>query len=72
MMRLTKLWTMSLGCGPGSSTAISSTAVSSTLGSSTAVSSTLGSSNRLPLSFLILCKNTKIIHLLAYPKTKSC
>ena len=41
MMRLTKLWTMSLGCGPGSSTDISSTAVSSTLGSSTPVSSTI-------------------------------
>ena len=41
MMRLTKLWTMSLQRGPGSSTAISFTAVLCTLGSSNPVSSTI-------------------------------
>ena len=39
MMRLTKLRTMSLGSGPGSFTAILSTAVLSTLGSPNPVSS---------------------------------
>ena len=56
-MRLTKLRTMSLGPGPGSSTAISSTAVLSTL---------------VCLILFRLCNNAKIIHLLAYPITKSC
>ena len=58
---LAECWCLWLWCGPGSSTAISSTAVSSTL-----------IPFHLSLSFLILCKNTKTIHLLDYPITKSC
>ena len=56
MMKLTKLRTMFLGSDPGSSTAISSTAVLSTL------------SLPNPVSSMQQYK----IHLLAYPITKSC